>query len=347
MNQIINNMQKAIKKKYKTAKIRDSFIKDKITIFLNSVIENPVFSSQIKDTLSSKVPENFCIIKNVTMKNIIDKLDLTTEIISLIKAKEFSDLEKHETKRKKSKLKGINKLYDANYAGTNKSIDCSLILTEGDSAKTMAISGLSAIKKGNDIFGVFPLKGKLLNVREATHKQIVENEEFNNFKQILGLKMEKTYTKDNIKELRYGSVILMMDADVDGSHIKGLFLNILDYYFPSLLKIDGFVKVIVTPVVKVSKQNNIKSFFSLTEFKKWKNNTKDSDNWKIKYYKGLGTSTSEEAKEYFSNLDKHLLSFIWDNKADKSIILAFSKKQADNRKKWLADYVIPKVFGIY
>ena len=338
MNQIINNMQKAIKKKYKTAKIRDSFIKDKITIFLNSVIENPVFSSQIKDTLSSKVPENFCIIKNVTMKNIIDKLDLTTEIISLIKAKEFSDLEKHETKRKKSKLKGINKLYDANYAGTNKSIDCSLILTEGDSAKTMAISGLSAIKKGNDIFGVFPLKGKLLNVREATHKQIVENEEFNNFKQILGLKMEKTYTKDNIKELRYGSVILMMDADVDGSHIKGLFLNILDYYFPSLLKIDGFVKVIVTPVVKVSKQNNIKSFFSLTEFKKWKNNTKDSDNWKIKYYKGLGTSTSEEAKEYFSNLDKHLLSFIWDNKADKSIILAFSKKQADNRKKWLADY---------
>ena len=80
------------------------------------------------------------------MKTVINKLDLTTEIISLIKAKEISELEKSETKRKKSKLKGIDKLYDANFAGTSKSPECSLILTEGDSAKTMAISGLSAIK---------------------------------------------------------------------------------------------------------------------------------------------------------------------------------------------------------
>lgn len=338
VKQIIENMQKAIKRKYKSAKIRDSFIKDKITIFLNSVIVNPVFSSQTKDALSSNVSNDFCEIKNNTMKSMIDRLDLTTEIISLIKAKELSELEKNETKRKKTKLKGVNKLYDANYAGTSKSNECSLILTEGDSAKTMAISGLSAIKKGNDYYGVFPLKGKLLNVREASHKQIIENEEFNNIKQILGLKMGQTYTKDNINELRYGSIILMMDADPDGSHIKGLFLNIMDYYFPSLLKLDKFMKVIITPVVKVSKQKEIKSFYSLTDFNKWKLNNKDFNNWKIKYYKGLGTSTSDEAKEYFNNLDKHLISFSWDNKADKSIILAFSKKQADNRKLWLANY---------
>ena len=338
LKQIIDNMQKAIKKKYKSAKIRDSFIKDKITIFLNSVIENPVFSSQTKDALSSNVSDNFCEIKQNTMKSVIDRLDLTTEILSLIKAKELIELEKNESKRKKTKLKGVNKLYDANYAGTSKSKDCSLILTEGDSAKTMAISGLSAIKRGNDIFGVFPLKGKLLNVREASHKQIIENEEFNSIKQILGLKMGHTYTKDNIHELRYGSIILMMDADPDGSHIKGLFLNIMDYYFPSLLKLDNFIKVLITPVVKVTKQKEVIPFYSLTDFKKWKSNTKEFNNWKIKYYKGLGTSTSEEAREYFNNLDKHLISFSWDNKADSSIILAFSKKQADNRKKWLSNY---------
>ena len=63
---------------------------------------------------------------------------------------------------------------------------------------------------------------------------------------------------------------------------------------------------------------------------------KDINKWKIKYYKGLGTNTSEEAKEYFTNLDKHTISFKW--KSDKSLILAFSKKQADNRKKWLSNY---------
>lgn len=346
LKQIIDNMQKAIKKKYKKAKIRDSFIKDKITIFLNAEIENPVFSSQTKDALSSNVSDKFCEIKGSTMKNVIDKLDLTTEIISLIKAKELSELEKNQSKRKKSKLKGVNKLYDANYAGTSKSVDCSLILTEGDSAKTMAISGLSAIKKGNDHYGVFPLKGKLLNVREASHKKIIENDEFTNLKIILGLKMGETYTKNNICNLRYGSIILMMDADTDGSHIKGLFLNILDYYFPSLLKLDNFVKVLVTPVVKVTKQKDTKSFFSLTEFENWKTNTKDFNTWKIKYYKGLGTSTSDEAKEYFGNLDKHLINFNWDNKADKSIILAFSKKQVDNRKKWLAEYDREEILDI-
>ena len=336
MKQFISNMQRAISKKYKKVKVRDSFIKDKIWIFINSVIENPSFSSQSKDSLASKVPEKFCIIKNNTMKEIIDKLDLTSEIISFIKANETLQLEKTNSKRKKSRIKDIPKLYDANFAGTKKSILCSLILTEGDSAKTMAISGLSAIKKGNDTFGVFPLKGKLLNVREASNNQIINNAEFNNLKKIVGLNMGKIYTKDNINELRYGSIILMMDADVDGSHIKGLFLNLLDYYWPSLLKIDNFVKVLITPVVKVKQNKLTKSFFSLTDYDKWKSKIKDITKWKIKYYKGLGTNTSEEAKEYFTNLYEHTITFKW--KSDKSLILAFSKKQADNRKKWLSNY---------
>lgn len=73
---------------------------------------------------------------------------------------------------------GIPKLEDANDAGTAKSVDCTLILTEGDSAKTLAVSGLGVI--GRDRYGVFPLRGKLLNVREATTKQLLENAEINN-----------------------------------------------------------------------------------------------------------------------------------------------------------------------
>ena len=162
-------------------------------------------------------------------------------------------LTKLDVKKKKT-IKGIPKLYDANFAGTKKSKDCILILTEGDSAKTMAISGLSAIPKSNNLFGVFPLKGKLLNVREARHKKIINNDEFVNLKKIVGFETRKVYTEDNIGELRYGSILLMMDADVDGSHIKGLFINLLHYYWPSLLKIDGFLKVFITPVVKAIKK---------------------------------------------------------------------------------------------
>ena len=92
---------------------------------------------------------------------------------------------------KKNKLRDIPKLDDANWAGTRKSHLCTLILTEGDSAKSMAIAGLSVV--GRDQYGVFPLKGKVLNVRDATTKQIVNNSEITNIKKILGLESGKKY----------------------------------------------------------------------------------------------------------------------------------------------------------
>ena len=74
------------------------------------------------------------------------------------------------TSSKRNRLTGVAKLEDANDAGSKNSLDCTLILTEGDSAKTLAVSGLGVI--GRDQYGVFPLRGKLLNVREASHKQV-------------------------------------------------------------------------------------------------------------------------------------------------------------------------------
>ena len=104
-------------------------------------------------------------------------------------------------------LKGLPKLSDANNAGTKKAQECTLILTEGDSAKSLAVAGLSVI--GRDNYGVFPLRGKLLNVRDAKHEQIMKNEEIQNIKKILGLQQSKDY-KD-VKDLRYGSLMIMTD----------------------------------------------------------------------------------------------------------------------------------------
>lgn len=87
--------------------------------------------------------------------------------------------------KKSSRLTGIPKLDDANKAGTRDSQKCTLILTEGDSAKSLAISGLSIV--GRDTFGVFPLRGKLMNVRDRAAKDVVDNAELSNIKKILGL----------------------------------------------------------------------------------------------------------------------------------------------------------------
>ena len=124
-----------------------------------------------------------------------------------------------------------------------------------NSAKSLAIAGFS--ETGRDYYGAFPLKGKPLNVRDTTLKKIKENDEIKNLMQILGLEFGKKYK--NIKTLRYGKVVIMSDADLDGYHIKGLLINLFDTFWPELLKID-FLYEFVTPISK-AKKGKIEKFF--------------------------------------------------------------------------------------
>ena len=194
----------------------------------------------------------------------------------------------------------------------------------------MAIAGLSVI--GRDKYGVFPLKGKVLNVRDASIKQVTENKEITNIKKILGLESGKVYK--NIKPLRYGKVMIMTDQDHDGSHIKGLILNLFHSDWPELLKLD-YVNCMVTPIIKATKGKMIKEFYTLTDYHDWKDSI-NTNLWKIKYYKGLGTSNSNEAKEYFRTLKINQYKF--NEKTDESMVLAFKKTEADQRKEWLKTY---------
>ena len=228
----------------------------------------------------------------------------------------------------------IEKLDDAVNAGTRHAPNCTLVLTEGDSAKALALSGFDIV--GRDNWGVYPLKGKLLNVRNASQKQIEENKEVQELKQILGLQHDKQY--NSINDLRYGKLMIMTDQDLDGSHIKGLIINFFDHFYPSLLKQPGFLQEFITPIVKCTKNDNTLSFFTLTEYEAWKRQNGDGKGWKIKYYKGLGTSTSDEAKEYFSDLNKHIKKFKPMDEEDHRLIdMAFAKKNAGERKIWIRD----------
>lgn len=129
---------------------------------------------------------------------------------------------------------------------------------------------------------------------------------------------------------------LTVFQDHDGSHIKGLIINFLDHFYPSLLKLPEFLVEFVTPIVRVTKGKDKKNFFTLPEFEQWLEDTPNSHLWTSKYYKGLGTSKSEDARDYFSHMARHMIPFATTQEGDRELIdLAFSKKKADDRKEWL------------
>lgn len=372
-DQITRALYDQIMSKNKTLKIKQSTIKDNLTFFINSTINDPSFSSQTKEMLTTKVGEfgSKCEISAIFIKK-LSKTGIIEEVVNLAKFRALEDLKKTDGK-KKTNLKGLAKLDDAHFAGTRKANQCTLILTEGDSAKSFATSGVELL--GRDFYGVFPLKGKLLNVREATAKQLLENEEIKNIKQIMGLKHNKKY--GSVNELRYGRILILADQDYDGSHIKGLLINFVHFFWPSLLKISGFIGTLLTPIIKAFKKTDTKKkngikFYTLTEYQTWKDSQGDKiKQYNIKYYKGLGTSTDDEAKEAFEDFEQKIIKYIWttetpveiediadidtdqeknpvsDDECDeddktnenyKAILLGFAKDQVTLRKRWLENY---------
>ena len=140
------------------------------------------------------------------------KCGIIESIMSWMKFKSQEKMNKIGGNKKHSKLKGIPKLDDANKAGTKDSAQCTLILTEGDSAKALAVAGVGAVT-GRDYYGVFPLRGKLLNVRDAPQKQVMDNPEINNIIKIVGLRYKEKYDDpyEWAKTLRYGKIMIMTD----------------------------------------------------------------------------------------------------------------------------------------
>jgi len=318
--------------KKKKIEIKPGQLKNSVVLFINSTIVNPSFDSQSKDCLTTPAAE-FGSKPEYSGKLVetLGKLGLFEEAKFLLEAKSMRETKKTDGK-KRSVLRGMTKLEDAMLAGTAKSRECTLILTEGDSAATSAISGLKEV--GREKWGVFPLRGKLLNVRDITVQKFNANEELTAIKKILGLEQGKQY-KD-ISELRYGRVMVMADQDHDGSHIKGLLMNLFHTEWPGLMHA-GFLCTLLTPILKASKGLSTLSFYSIPEFNQWKDTQAPGiPGWKIKYYKGLGTSTPAEAREWFKDL--HEIQYEWDEKTDESMNLAFNKKQADDRKRWLSKY---------
>jgi DNA topoisomerase-2 len=334
LGQITRKLCEFIEKK-KKVKVNQNSIKEQLILFIRCDIENPAFDSQTKDymnTPSSKFGSK-CEVSDKFIEKVA-KMGVMDAALQLTEVKENKAAKKTDGVKSKS-VRGIPKLTDANWAGTEKSKDCVVIFCEGDSAKAGIISGLSS--EDRNTIGVYPLKGKLLNVRGESVKKISENNEISEIKKILGLETGKKYNtfEDVYKHLRYGKVLFMTDQDLDGSHIKGLGINLFQSEWSSLVEIPGFIGFMNTPILKAKKGDAELNFYNDGEYEEWKQEN-ESKGWKIKYYKGLGTSTGKEFREYFEN--KKIVGFAMSEKSDDTIDMVFNKKRADDRKDWLKLY---------
>ena len=332
LGQITRKLAEFIEKK-KKIKVNPNTIKEQLILFLRCDIENPAFDSQTKDymnTPSSKFGSK-CDVSDKFIEKIA-KMGVMDAALQLTEVKENKAAKKTDGTKSKS-IKGIPKLDDANWAGTEKSKECMIIFCEGDSAKTGVISGLSS--EDRNTIGVYPLKGKVMNVRGEAVKKVSENKEIAEIKKILGLESGKEYgTIEEVhKHLRYSKVVFMTDQDLDGSHIKGLCINLFQNEWSSLTKLPGFIGFMNTPILKAKKGTQEIKFYNEGEYEEWKTQN-ETKGWTIKYYKGLGTSTKTEFKEYFEQ--KKFVGFEHTGQqSDNAIDMVFNKKRADDRKVWL------------
>jgi DNA topoisomerase-2 len=330
-SQVVNHVVEYLETK-KKIKVKPGLVRDNLAVFVTAMIENPSFTSQTKETLTTKQSAFGSSFKlsDETLKKIVSKLSLVTTIMEAQSARDAKDNSKTDGK-KQSRITGIPKLDDAVLAGTKDSAKCTLILTEGDSAKAMALSGLS--QEQRKTFGVYPLKGKVLNVKDTSDSKVEQTKEIAELKKIIGLTSGKKYT--SVADLRYGSIMIMTDQDLDGSHIRGLLINLFHELWHELIAIPGFLTYMATPIVKATKGTTTKVFYSQYEYEQWRE-TEGRVGWKVKYYKGLGTSTRDEAKDYFSKVNA--VKFDYTAESDPAIDLAFNKQRADDRKEWLKGY---------
>ena len=350
-------------------------LKSHLMLFVDAKVDNPEFSSQSKEALSTP-PARFggsCELTTAFVRRVAALPGLSEAVNERAYAKELSELARATRNDRGTGVNDIPKLEDAEDAGGRNAAQCTLIVTEGDSAKALAVAGLAVV--GRRTYGVFPLRGKPLNVRDVSLRRTGENEELTGLMRALGLQPGMAYNDSAVLraralidateqgvvtaegaatgeaatdvakgktgggELRYGRLMLMADQDTDGSHIKGLLLSMIHKFWPELLR-RNFVQEFQTPLLKVRRQRDgqVVAFFSLRDFEAWRVQVGQAEElrWRAKYYKGLGTSTAQEAREYFAGLSDHRIQLEWGSERDGDLIdMAFSKDRRNDRKEWM------------
>jgi len=332
---IVENLRTFFKKKHKVD-VKPADIKGHLLLFLDSTIVNPKYDSQTKEKLISELAKDVRAQASVSEKFIkrLTQSPIIQSVLDWVNAKaqaqQLAELRKLNKEADKTDPRRVEKFSDASEKRDRHK--CILFLTEGDSSAKSVQAG----RGKNPFIGSFPLRGKPLNVRDIDTKKILENEEIKKILTITGLKLGEKVV--SVGSLRFGKIVATCDADLDGAHITGLLTNLFFTFWPELFEL-GVIHYFRTPLIKIWTEGKKKEehwFYTEAEYVQWQEKNENVKH-KMRWYKGLGTSTAKEFGEYLENMDKHLVQLtVQDMKDGDAVDLAFNKNRADDRKEWVA-----------
>jgi DNA topoisomerase-2 len=340
VNHALNKIREIINKAMPKGKsCTAATLKGQVCVYVNLVAINPTFTSQTKEQLSLAMSKSGAswepsqaFQRNLRKSAVAESVKLDQELRDTHKAKLSA---RGGGGGSRSRVVEVQDYESALNAGrANRKTPCTLILTEGLSAKGFAVAGLP----NRDHFGVWPLRGKLKNTRGESLSSLLKTVEIANLLRILGVDLTSKEPYTDTSRLRYDRIMLCTDQDVDGAHISGLVINCLYCILPNLMRSAAqFVQRLATPLVRAwpkSGRGEEHEFLSEAEFETWHAALPADAKYNIKYYKGLGTSTSRDAKKIFANLDRYLVSI--DCTQDEEILADFfDAKRAEQRREYL------------
>jgi DNA topoisomerase-2 len=326
MDQLVKGIREHVKKKTKQD-VKPSDIRNHFFLMINATLNNPRYDSQTKMNLQSSPSEwgTKITVDEKTIKALI-KSDIVAGIIAWAEHKQALELaaaqrEKNKEVKNKNSLRDIEKYETATSKIRNR---CWLFIAEGDSAAKALQSA-----RDPDIHGVYPLKGKPVNVREKKVRDLLEVKELVALMKIIGLEFGRT---PMLSELRYNRLILATDQDLDGFHLCGLIINMFEQLWPELIK-KGFLYKLETPIVRVTQGKNEFEFMSVQEFEAWK--LKQTKPFSSQYLKGLGTNDTKYFKKYMFD-EKYLIPITLEDAEDhRALQIAFDKNLSDERKEYI------------
>lgn len=330
MNQIVGGIREHVKKKTKQD-VKPGEIKNHFFLLINATLNNPRYGEQTKENLVTE-PKFYGTelkVDEKTIKSII-KSDIVTSIIAwaenkqkLEELRELNEKNKELDKGKKNSLRDILKYEPANSTNRGR---CVLFIAEGDTA-AKPLQGA----RNKEFHGIYPTKGKPLNVRDRKLNELMENKELMEMMRIIGLKFGHDPL---LTELRYSKLVIAADQDLDGFHLCGLHMNTFFELWPGLVK-KGFLYKLNTPIVRVTQGKNELEFMTMPEFETWQ--AKQTKPFRSMYLKGLGSNDTKYLKNYMAD-ERYIVPIVFKDEEDKlALDIAFSKAKdaADKRKVYI------------
>ncbi|HHT97733.1 MAG TPA: DNA topoisomerase (ATP-hydrolyzing) subunit B [Clostridiales bacterium] len=312
-------------------------IREGLTAIISIKLEDPQFEGQTKQKLGNT--EARAAVDGVVSEQLLYFLEQNPNIAKIICEKSILAQRARDAARKardltrrKSALDGMSlpgKLTDCSDKDPE---NCEIYIVEGDSAGGSAKSARSRATQA-----ILPLRGKILNVEKARLDKILSNEEIRAMITAFGAGVSDDF---DISKLRYHKIIIMTDADVDGSHISTLLLTFFYRFMPELIK-EGYIYLAQPPLYKLEKNKIVKYLYSDKELEDTLNEWGRDSNYKIQRYKGLGEMNADQLWDTTMDPEKRILLRVTiDEEESSEVDITFTTLMGDKvepRRKFIED----------